>query len=545
MRNKFQMFLSYGIVIVLLLGLCESGYANNFDITNVSLEGRDAIADIVVVEFDISWDNSWRNGDQHDAVWVFLKVLVNSTAPHVHGDLATAGSNPGDTSKGSNSDVDIYIPTDRVGALIRRNTNGTGTMSSTNVQLTLDYGGSGIEDTDTIEVAVIGAEMVYITSGSYYAGDGDTANESTNALYANGSDNTSVQISSGSVTISCDTNADDDIDTTPLTVDGDGGLSGNSSWPTGYDDYYVMKYEISQGQYRDFLNTLSRTQQNVRTAADVSGNSISNFYVMSNTSTVSNRQVVRAPDAGNGTTAPVVFGCDYASNGSAGNATFDETGDGEGIAMNYLTWMDLAAYADWAGLRPMTELEFEKAARGPNNAVYAEYAWGSTTLTQAEGAIQNGGEAGEVANTTGNGLCNYNGAGTDISGPARCGFAATSSTNRVGGGAGYYGNMELSGNVVERCVTIGNSTGRAFQGSHGDGMLTTAPGYEGNASNTDWPGIDGTSERGVTGAAGSGFRGGAWGYTSSYAQVSDRTSAATTDTTRENVYGGRLVRTAP
>ena len=52
---------------------------------------------------------------------------------------------------------------------------------------------------------------------------------------------------------------------------------------------------------------------------------------------------IRAPASGNGTTDPVVFGCDLNGNGVLNEAT-----DGEWVAMSYLTWMDLCAYADWA-----------------------------------------------------------------------------------------------------------------------------------------------------------------------------------------------------
>ena len=50
---------------------------------------------------------------------------------------------------------------------------------------------------------------------------------------------------------------------------------------------------------------------------------------------------------------------------------------------NFLSWQDGYAYAGWAGLRPMTELEFEKACRGPLNPVPHEHAWGSTEMVIA------------------------------------------------------------------------------------------------------------------------------------------------------------------
>ena len=38
--------------------------------------------------------------------------------------------------------------------------------------------------------------------------------------------------------------------------------------------------------------------------------------------------------------------------------------------MTYISWPDLLAYADWAALRPITELEYEKAARGVDVQVH-------------------------------------------------------------------------------------------------------------------------------------------------------------------------------
>ena len=117
--------------------------------------------------------------------------------------------------------------------------------------------------------------------------------------------------------------------------------------------------------------------------------------------------------------------------------------------------------------------------------------------------------------------------------------------------------MDLSGNVSEQVLTIGRVEGRLFLGTHGDGQLTELSGYEGFATNTDWPGIDSVnSSRGVTGAVGSGYRGGDFDSTgTNIFQTSDRTFAAKDpdsqsyyqryDATQGIFHGGRLGRTAP
>jgi len=101
-------------------------------------------------------------------------------------------------------------------------------------------------------------------------------------------------------------------------------------------------------------------------------------------------------------------------------------------------------------------------------------------------------------------------------------------------------------------VTVGNGTsgtvigGRAFAGSHGDGTLTTLASYHGNATNPDWPGYDTTyPTRGISGAVGSGYRGGMWKNDASFARASARSNAAFTNPGRYYTFGGRLARTSP
>jgi formylglycine-generating enzyme required for sulfatase activity len=512
MNHKFLWL--FWIVVFLLIGNGRSlVWANNLNISNVSLEDRDAVANTAVVEFDISWDNSWRDSTNYDAVWVFLKVCINSCTAYSHGTLLNSGTNPVGMDPGSNTNIDIVIPSDKTGAFLRRKTTGSGTVSSTNVRMTLDYGTSGVADTDTIKVKAFGIEMVYIPLAAFYLGDGNATTESANAFHV--TDNTSVQITDASTSsVTVDTNANDDIDTTPIAIDGDAGITGNTSFPTGYTAFYVMKYEITEGQWVAFFNTLSSAQKTTRDITSATGK---------NSDSTVNRNTI---------------------SWSSGDATTTRSDR----ACSYLSWMDGCAFADWAALRPMTELEFEKVARGTSTATVNEYAWGSTTITAA--ATISGAENGAETITTASANAVYNNTtfsgGDASSGPLRSGIFATASSTRAQSGAGYYGNMELSGNLWERAVTVGNSTGRSFTGTHGDGALTTTTSYEGNATNTDWPGIDGTAARGVTGATGSGYRAGAWSDTTvGRLSVSDRTNAAVTSTSRTNDFGFRAVRTAP
>jgi formylglycine-generating enzyme required for sulfatase activity len=70
-------------------------------------------------------------------------------------------------------------------------------------------------------------------------------------------------------------------------------------------------------------------------------------------------------------------------------------------------------------------------------------------------------------------------------------------SEKINDGASYYGVRNLSGNVWERCVTIGHQLGRIYDGQHGDGELDA----DGFCNVAKWPGKDG---------AGAGNRGGVW-----------------------------------
>lgn len=301
----------------------------------------------------------------------------------------------------------------------------------------------------------------------------------------------------------------------------------------------MMKYEISQDQYKDFLNCLTFVQQDTRTASTPADPLGTGALSISN----GNRNGIDIQTPGTAsTTTPALY-----ANNLDGDTNFNDGDDGQTIACNFLSWMDGAAYADWAGLRPMTELEFEKACRGDQIPVAEEFAWGTANIASSAYTLANSGAANEdiaskYSTTAGVGNAAYLTTDGSIDGPLRVGIfagnAANTSDQRVRSGAGFYGNMELSGNLWERSVTIGNSAGRLFTGTLGDGLLSTS----GNATNGDWPGINAGE---VTGAAGSGFRGGGWIINTPDARVSDRINAANTDTSRSFNIGFRCVRREP
>lgn len=514
------------LVLFFMVVMPRVALANNIAVENISLVDQDTTNDTFDIQFDVAWDNSWfitgapSATANWDAAWVFVKFSTYSSGTWSNwahctllnsGNVAPSGSQMSFGATGS-----AYK-----GVFIYRSAAGTGTVDWDDAEIRWDYGTDGVSDSATIKVKVFAIEMVLVPGGfNFSVGDGTSSNirgqfeaatsgsafqvtgEGALTLGGGGAGSLGNNNASGMVT------ADDFNDTTTQTLP--------ANFPKGYNAFYIMKYEISQGQYRDFLNTLTRTQQNTRTASQTA-----NQFVMSNTSSVTNRNGIRAPSSI--PSGAITFGCDLDADG-----TFDESDDGEWIACNYLSWADFTAYADWAGLRPFSELEFEKAARGGQTAVADEYAWGSTSITQATG-ITNSGQTNEVSSNSAN--CVYGGHAS-VQGPLRCGSLTDSDDTRAEAGAGYYGIMELSGNLWELSVIVGNSTGRLFTGLHGDGALDS----NGDADVTNWPG---------TSATGGGGRGGARDSIAISCRVSDRWVSGFTDSTRGSSYGGRCARTSP
>jgi formylglycine-generating enzyme required for sulfatase activity len=212
------------------------------------------------------------------------------------------------------------------------------------------------------------------------------------------------------------------------------------------------------------------------------------------------------------------------------------------IPMTALMSDDILSFLDWAALRPMTDLEYEKACRGPLYPVANEHAWGTALVAGSAYTYSNTGNADEAIATnystaanTGNALT-FSTAGA-LSGPARSGiFAANGSNNsRLTSGATYYGIMEMTGNTTEIVVSVATSAGRLFDGLNGDGELNLSGAY----NTTNWPSCSNFISRG-----------GAWPANVASIFVSSRYNYQVSGNTyidpcQRTYHGIRGVRTAP
>ena len=490
-----------GLAAVCLGLLSGPAAANNIAVTNVGLHDLDTGNKYTYVIMDLSWENSWRmDNGQRDAAWVFVKYRPAGSNQWYHATLATNGS----IAAGGST---IDVAPDGKGAFVYQAAPGAGNVNFIRTRLRWNYGTNGLDLQigDQVDLWVSAIEMVYIPQGSFYLGSGGTEN---GRIFQGGGGELPLLVSSDTTICANETNClwgqyPSDA-SNQKAMGGVGTLA--PPFPNGFRAFYCMKYEISQGQYAAFLNNLAASQASNR------------YY--------------------------------YAGNSFRHTISGSFTNYTAGVpdrACNFLSWPDGCAYADWAGLRPMTELEFEKACRGGEAPVPNEYAWGSTNIHAAAYTIINDSFPNATVSDPGSGKGNawYNPTMNITYGPVRCGLFAASkaSPTREEAGATFYGVMEMSGNLIERCVTIGRAEGRLYQATHGDGILTPILGM---GNNNDWPGIRWTGvEWGIDQAGGSGLRGGEGDYYWYDCLVGSRIYASWEINGRSQYWGFRCVRTAP
>lgn len=512
-----KQFIRLFLCIVIVGVFAVKSAANNISISNVTT-GTNATG--LYMSFDLSWENSWRNTTNWDAAWVFFKFKDFDGAWH---HLRLTNTNNSIASGFSISSTDL------TGAMIYRSATGYGTVTLTGVQV----GVMNLPGPSGFDIRAFAIEMVQIPQNvAFYLGDGLAASAMQNGLsglpYLLNTTSPVYGTASGNLN-------DATFTTAP-----------SAGFPIGYSaaigNNYMMKHEISMGAYRDFLNCLTYTQQVTRTA--VAPNSASGTAALFN----GIRNSIKIKTSGVASTTPAVYGCFF-------NGVYDDGNDNEWIACNYITGMDVLAFLDWAALRPMTDYEFEKACRGPLYPVAGEYAWGDTAVARISYTVTNSSTANEIINYTPVSVFQGNVTGGSLispTGPARVGIHATANSTRISAGAGYYGVLDMSGNVNELAVGSSGVAGRSFTGINGNGELNA----NGEADEDFWPGINGNTTgtvantayggvTGVTGNAGWAHRGGAYNSAiaaSSSLNTSYRINGAAGSTARGPGTGGRGVK---
>jgi formylglycine-generating enzyme required for sulfatase activity len=399
----------FNTIYLLFIGLVPV-FANNILVQNVTTTGNNATNKTIQVQFDLSWDNSWRDAINWDAAWVFMK-FKDANGVWQHAKLNQTGFN-----NGSGTANTVQVTADKIGSWIYRSTQGSGTFNSTNMQLQWNYGLSGLNDVTGLEVRVYAVEMVYVPQGDFNVAKsfnipGSDYPYSNFGIASASGDNFPVINTKLSPSI----NYNDLFNQITLKIKGDAGLDtdnngsiDNTTYPTGYFAFYCYKYEMTNQQYADFLNTLTASQV---TTLGTSGITV----------TLSNGQYFSS-----------------LPNQPCGESNSDR----------------FYAYADWSGLRPMTFLEFNKACYGPNQPILAYSMCGGLSYP-AGGQL-----VGQIDYSNCSHLIN------------NVGYLATASSTRESSGASYYGIMDLTG--VNRPEPVIKLNYFQFSSNNGNGSLNSS-----------------------------------------------------------------------
>lgn len=380
--SKIIILVVFGIFVAL-----DSAQANNVAVTNVVLQNINTSARTVEIKFDLSQNNAfgdltWDGQAFSDYIWITVKYGTDAfdlpTFGYKHAILALGGT--------------ITPLSDNLGAFIKSST------ATTNMTVVWNYGANGVLDNASIKIKVLALEVVKIPTGKFtYGGSNASSNNYAGGVRTDVTSATSLP--SGAV----------------------------ANWPNGYDSFYVAKYEVSQGQYADFLNMLSNADaSSFFSGQSTDGHSIT--YTAGNT--YGSRYSASAPNRGN----------------------------------NYMSTADSWSYSSWLAMRPITEMEFEKAGRGTNigSVNTNTFPWGNSSPTGSGTYTYNDGSGDATYKKY---FANYSsGRPQDVGHYLRGDVIRTNSQT----GASPYGVTDLAGNNWEWVI---NCAGTALP-LNGIGTLT-------------------------------------------------------------------------
>jgi formylglycine-generating enzyme required for sulfatase activity len=375
------------------------------------------------VRVRVAWENAWNNDRNHDAAWIFFSARRGGQGPWRPVTFARAAG------AGANRDglAMVEVPADRLGAFVFPAEKHRGKFDWTG-ELQFDPV-AGPADA-AVEWRAFGIEMVHIPEGPFSVGDVDEKSVQMNAFFrsdAQGNPAGRLRITSeAEIPVGPREGALWYKVATP-EYQGDGQGPIPEAFPKGFKAFYMMKYELTQGLYAEFLNHISEQASALRA---IQGG----LRYKRERGTIevdAGRFVARSPDR----------------------------------PANWVSWNDSIAFAAWARLRPMTEFEYTKASRGPVEPPLtgSPYPWGTTSKERLRRQIVP--PVDDLVTT----------------GEAQESLLTDDTRDVLG--ASYYWVLDLAGSVWERVVTPGAAAGRSFKGSHGNGIVS---GF-GTVSNPDWP----------------------------------------------------------
>ncbi|MEO1697344.1 MAG: SUMF1/EgtB/PvdO family nonheme iron enzyme [Planctomycetota bacterium] len=479
--------------LLLLAPVPPTPLPTDLEVTAVATAPAEAPAgEVASVTCRVAWSNAWRDDRNHDAAWLFARWGSGTwtqrllLAPDGHVATQVEGSNA--------APAEIVVSEDGMGCFVRLAGPYAGDVA---FDVTLRLADGALPEGVVPERWLVhGVEMVYVPEGAFEVGEPDAGSKLVSegcALFRSGPDGAHAGTfrieSEGPIAVAPEDGAlwyRTDASYPQYTGDAKGPIP--AAFPKGFGAFYCMKYELDQGTYAAFLNDILEQPQAFRSPLGKPGYHQRRGSIV----TTGRRFVATSPRRPH----------------------------------NQCSWEDGLAFSDWAGLRPLTELEFTKAARGPLPAVSGEHAWGSADKSRFERIV---------------------GASDDLRRAGADDERLAALDDRPVLGASHWRILDLSGSVWEKVVSVGHPAGRAFEGSHGDGFVGDATGEAGNA---DWPRGDDYARPGT---GGYGYRGGGF-YSQSSRPLDDRAPdvelcyryyAAWGEGPRLVAYGYRACRTAP
>jgi hypothetical protein len=165
------------LLLLITLSIVQQLKGNDLQITNVSVLQNNALH-YSMVKFNISWQNSWRisSGPSNwDAAWVFIKFRIKTQPNWKHttlnwlngsgtGDGHTVPANATIASSNDNGSGGSY------GVFIYHNSDmPQSAVNYSDVELRWNYGVDGVNDADSLEICVLGIEMVRVPQGGFKA----------------------------------------------------------------------------------------------------------------------------------------------------------------------------------------------------------------------------------------------------------------------------------------------------------------------------------------------------------------------------------------
>jgi formylglycine-generating enzyme required for sulfatase activity len=398
-------------------------------VTNVRI---DAGKKSSTISFDLAWNNAWRAKwtepaaknctgkpltiESWDAAWVFVKFRPKGTMIFSH---VTLSPDAADHGKPAGAALETGLANDGkqgIGVFLYRDTVGQGANEFKGVKLRWQH----VEDQAdpaTVELSVHAIPMVYVPDGAFRS--------KSPCMYAK----------TGSWTPEVTVCPLTTIDTPDASQPGGhANFSTNevrvtADWPNGYSAFYCMKYAINQGEYARFLT---------EAAPDPA---LAGY----------NGQYGYGPHNAARRYAGGLYGiCGYTIRYSSGELRYEA--DVPERPAKFLSDADIHSFTAWAGLRPLTNLEYEKACRGPRAVAKEEEAWAPGACAPAAGLAQFV--------------------------PSIGGHQVTTTGRLAWPGLSYWGirDMSQSGAVIEWPAVV-IEDGREFTPNHGTGSPNPPGGW--------------------------------------------------------------------